>query len=140
MSIVQHDIPAARVLDLFAGTGALGIEALSRGADHADFVEQSTASIDVLRKNLEAVGAGSAAAVHRADALKFIERLSAASYDIAFADPPYRQGLASAVAERWLSAPFSRILGVEHESTERLPPGGELRRYGTTGITFYRRG
>ncbi|MDQ6829152.1 MAG: 16S rRNA (guanine(966)-N(2))-methyltransferase RsmD [Gemmatimonadota bacterium] len=139
MSIIQHDIPGARVLDLFAGTGALGIEALSRGAEHADFVEQSTASIDVLRKNLETVGAGAAASVHRADALKFIERLAAATYEITFADPPYRQGLATALVERWLSTPFSRILGVEHESTEQLPPGGEVRRYGSTAISFYRR-
>lgn len=137
MSIVQPALPDARVVDLFAGSGALGLEALSRGARSADFVEAHASSIAALRKNVEALDAGDAARVHRADALKFAARLSRDAYDVAFADPPYREGLAVRVAECWLATPFARILGVEHEAREPMPPGGDTRRYGDTAITFY---
>lgn len=137
MSIVQPALPDARVVDLFAGSGALGLEALSRGARSADFVEAHASSIAALQKNVEALDAGDAARVHRADALRFVARLSREAYDVAFADPPYREGLAVRVAECWLATPFARILGVEHEARESLPPGGDTRRYGDTAITFY---
>ncbi|HEX7938001.1 MAG TPA: 16S rRNA (guanine(966)-N(2))-methyltransferase RsmD, partial [Gemmatimonadaceae bacterium] len=96
MSIVQLDIPDARVLDLFAGSGALGIEALSRGARSADFVESSAKSLKILQANLAGLDAGAEASVHKADALKFIRDLAPLSYDVAFVDPPYAQGLAAA--------------------------------------------
>src|SRR5918998_5589832 len=89
MSIVQHHLPGASVLDLFAGSGALGLEALSRGAASAVFVEIAAESLRALRANIEALGAGEAAAVRRADALRFAESLPAHAFDIAFADPPY---------------------------------------------------
>ncbi|MEP6692467.1 MAG: 16S rRNA (guanine(966)-N(2))-methyltransferase RsmD [Gemmatimonadaceae bacterium] len=139
LSIVQHDIPDARALDLFAGSGALGIEALSRGAASVHFVEKANASLVALRKNLETLGAGSAATVHHGDAIAFIARLGAGSYDLAFADPPYRLGVAAAVAQHWLAAPFATVLGIEHAAGDAMPPGGDLRRYGMTAITFYRR-
>ena len=139
MSILQGDLPAARVLDLFAGSGALGLEALSRGAQSADFVEMHAASLATLRKNIELLQADDVT-VHRVDALKFIRQLDGESYDIAFADPPYRMGLAADVATRWLASPFSRVLSVEHESREAMPPGGDTRRYGDSAITFYRSG
>jgi 16S rRNA (guanine966-N2)-methyltransferase len=139
MSIVQPRLPDARVLDLFAGSGALGLEALSRGARSAHFVEVSAPSLRALRANIEALGAGPAAVVHRGDALRFARALPEAAYDVAFADPPYRLGLATGVAERWLEVPFAALLGVEHETSEKLPGPGDTRRYGTTAITFYRR-
>src|SRR5215212_5285688 len=71
MSIVQHDIPGSKVLDLFAGSGALGLEALSRGASHADFVENHPRALRVLRGNIELLGPGDRADVHRSDALRF---------------------------------------------------------------------
>ncbi|HEU4565375.1 MAG TPA: 16S rRNA (guanine(966)-N(2))-methyltransferase RsmD [Gemmatimonadaceae bacterium] len=137
MSILQRDLPGARVVDLFAGSGALGLEALSRGAAHADFVEVSARSIQALRANAEALGAGDEATIHRGDALRFIQTLPIGAYDVAFADPPYRLGLAGQVVERWLAVPFARVLSVEHEAKEPLP-GGETRRYGDTAITFFR--
>ena len=140
MSIVQPEIPGARVVDLFAGSGALGLEALSRGAAHCDFVEIATRSLTALRANAEKLGAGDAAHVVRGDALKFAERLTAGAYDIAFADPPYGLSLASRIAERWLEIPFAAVLGVEHAAKERMPEGGDTRRYGDTGITIYRTG
>jgi 16S rRNA (guanine966-N2)-methyltransferase len=139
MSIVQHRLPGARVLDLFAGSGALGLEALSRGAVHADFVETAPASLRAIRDNIAALDAGSDATIHRVDALRFVDALAAHTYDVAFADPPYRLGLAGQLAERWLATPFASVLGIEHERREEMPAGGETRRYGDTGITLYGR-
>ena len=138
MSIVQSDLAEARVLDLFSGSGALGIEALSRGAGEAEFVELSTRSLAALRENLLLVGAGAEATVHRGDALKFVSRLPAHAFDVAFADPPYRLGLAEQVAEQWLATPFARLLGIEHEKAVHLPQSEDRRVYGDTVVTFYR--
>ena len=138
MSIVQPWIPEARVLDLFAGSGALGIEALSRGATSVDFVEMAAPSLDVIRRNLDALGAGDEARIHRADVLKFIAKLEPHAYDVAFADPPYDKGFAASIAEAWIATPFADLLGIEHRFNETMPEGGERRRYGTTSITFYR--
>jgi 16S rRNA (guanine966-N2)-methyltransferase len=138
MSILQPEIPGARVLDLFAGSGALGLEALSRGAEHCDFVEIAARSLAALRANADKLGAGDAAHIVRGDALKFAERLGANAYDIAFADPPYGLHLAERVVQRWLETPFAFVLGVEHATREPMPEGGEPRRYGDTSITFYR--
>jgi 16S rRNA (guanine966-N2)-methyltransferase len=137
MSIVQRWLPGARVLDLFAGSGALGLEALSRGAVSADFVEIHPRSLRALADNIETLGAGEAAVVHRADALRFIEPLGAGAYDVGFADPPYRLGMAERVARSWLAVPFSRILGVEHAVGEMMPEGADVRKYGSTSISFY---
>lgn len=138
MSIVQTDIPDARVLDLFAGSGALGIEALSRGAARAEFVEVSARSLATLRENLSVLGAGPEAVVHRGDALRFVARLEAGAFDLAFADPPYRLGLAEQLAARWQQVPFARVLGIEHERSVTLPEPSDRRAYGDTVVTFYR--
>jgi 16S rRNA (guanine966-N2)-methyltransferase len=138
MSIVGAALPDARVLDLFAGSGALGLEALSRGARSVDFVEQAPASLKILRENAERLGARPHATVHRADALAFVARLAAHAYDLAFADPPYRTGAAPQLAELWLATPFATRLSVEHASNEPMPVGADTRRYGQTSVTFYR--
>jgi 16S rRNA (guanine966-N2)-methyltransferase len=138
MSILGLDIPEARVLDLYAGSGALGLEALSRGAASADFVERDPRSLRALQQNIEALDAGRLVTIHRKAALPFAEALGALDYDVVFADPPYASGEAAALAERWLSDPFSQVLSVEHSATDSLPGGGETRRYGSTAITFYR--
>jgi 16S rRNA (guanine966-N2)-methyltransferase len=137
MSIVQPWLPGARVLDLFAGSGALGLEAVSRGAAHADLVESGAPSLRAIAENIAALGADGAVRVHRGDALRFVDGLAAQAYDVAFADPPYDQGLAAQVAERWLVTPFAGLLGVEHRAFEPMPEGGEKRRYGDTAVTFY---
>ncbi len=139
MSILQLDIPGSRVLDLFAGSGALGLETLSRGAASAEFVESDLKTIHVLRQNVELLGAADSALVHKADALKFAERLGEGAYDLAVADPPYAGGFAMKLALLWLDRPFSRILSVEHDAQEKLPGASDTRRYGSSAITFYRR-
>lgn len=138
MSVVHLSLPGARVLDLFAGSGALGLEALSRGAAEATFVEDDNHAIAALRRNLVTLGASDRATIVRTDAVRFVQTLEAGAFDVAFADPPYERGLATAVADRWLEVAFSRILGVEHSPREVIPGGLDSRRYGDTAITFYR--
>lgn len=138
LSIVRNDVAGSRVVDLFAGSGALGIEALSRGADSCDFVEINGPSLKALGANLDRLGAGDAARVRRVDALRFVAELEPFAYELAFADPPYATDAAVRVATRWLEVPFAAVLGVEHDARTRLPEGGGTRRYGTTAVTIYR--
>ncbi|HET8771974.1 MAG TPA: 16S rRNA (guanine(966)-N(2))-methyltransferase RsmD [Gemmatimonadaceae bacterium] len=147
MSIVLPALDGARVVDLCAGSGALGLEALSRGAVHCDFVEKSSTVRRVLADNIATLGASDRATVHGGSALKAIDESAALvtemPWDVAFADPPYNEGQAVALAERWLRAPFAAIFGVEHESSITLPPHADgresdRRRYGITALTFYR--
>ena len=137
MSIVNPHLPDAKVLDLFAGSGALGLESLSRGAREAHFVENAARSLQVIGANIQTLGAADRAVVHRADALKFLDKLGDDYFDVAFADPPYDEGLATAVAERWLARPFADVLGLEHRRDETLPGEPDVRRYGGTSLSFY---
>lgn len=137
MSIVGPDLPGATVLDLFAGSGALGLEALSRGASVAHFVEMLPRSLAALRDNVRELGAGERAVLHRADAIKFIAKLDVGAFDVAFADPPYRLGHAERLVSAWMASPFARILGVEHERDVRLE-GADRREYGDTVVSFLR--
>lgn len=138
MSILQHEIPGSTVLDLFAGSGALGLEALSRGAEHAAFVENDWRALRVLRKNIEALGAGETAEVQQGDAFRFAGDLPRHAYDLAFADPPYAGGAAARLVGIWLEQPFARILSVEHEARETLAGSTDTRQYGSSAVTFYR--
>lgn len=134
MNILRDRLPGARVVDLFAGTGAMGLEALSRGAARCDFVELDQRSITALGRNITALGA-TGSRIHRADALRFAARLEPLTYDLAFADPPYTTGHAARMAALFRATPFARILGVEHANYEDVGDG-DHRRYGTTVITF----
>jgi len=138
MSIVGTQIAGARVLDLYAGSGALGLEALSRGAASADFVDVAPTAIKMIRENGATLGALDRMYIHRAEALHFAQRLEADAFDIAFADPPYNLGMAPRVAAQWLRVPFAAILGVEHDAHEELPEGGDTRTYGGTAVTIYK--
>src|SRR5213595_3241970 len=91
-SILQRPLRGARVLALFAGSGALGLEALSRGAVSADFVEIHRLALSSLNANITLLKVDDRTVVHRVDALKFAEQLHPGQYDVAFADPPYASG------------------------------------------------
>lgn len=91
-SIIQFELEGRKVLDLFAGSGQLGIEALSRGASSAVFVDLSKKSIEVIKENLENTGLGKTAIVLNTDSIAFVSS-RADKYDIAFLDPPYKSGL-----------------------------------------------
>jgi 16S rRNA (guanine966-N2)-methyltransferase len=140
MSALQLELPGSRVLDLFAGSGALGLEALSRDAAHVTFVERSIGAIRALRENLEKLGAADdEVVVVRGDALAYVLRLQARTFDLALADPPYGTGAAAALAGLFLRKPFATTLWIEHRSREKLPdaPGVHVRRYGDTALTSY---
>src|SRR5687767_15864379 len=83
------ELPNARVLDLFAGTGALGLEAISRGARSADFVEFRPASLHALRANVAALRMRDRTRIFKRDAVQFAAALDPGSYDLTFVDPPY---------------------------------------------------
>jgi 16S rRNA (guanine966-N2)-methyltransferase len=138
MSVVAPVLPGARVLDLFAGSGALGLEALSRGAVAATFVEHDAKAVAALRANVEVLGAGDAARVVKGDALKYARGLGAGAFDLAFADPPYAKGLARDLAEAFAATPFAGLLCIEHGKDDVLPElaGARTRRYGDTYLTF----
>jgi 16S rRNA (guanine966-N2)-methyltransferase len=138
MSMVHPELTGARVLDLFAGSGALGLEALSRGAANAVFVDVSPAAVAAILENGRALGALGEMRVHRGDALRFVRKVEPMAFDVAFADPPYGSGMASRLAQEWLRHPFARVLGIEHAAQEHLPEGGVTRFYGDTAVTIYR--
>jgi len=138
MSMLQPEIPDSRVLDLFAGSGALGLETLSRGAEHVTFVERGPPALRALRSNIDKLGAGADVEIVKADVLRFVEELEPLAYDLALADPPYGQGIASALISAFQRRRFARSLWVEHSPQEDLPdvPDARTRRYGDTAITF----
>jgi 16S rRNA (guanine966-N2)-methyltransferase len=136
MSILGDELTGARVLDLFAGSGALGLEALSRGAVSVSFVELSPPSLRALAENIAALGVEDAVTVHRGDALRYAERLTGTEFDLVLADPPYTTDQASQLVSLFRRKPFGRILSVEHRSDQELD-GGDTRRYGDTAITFF---
>jgi len=135
MSILGGTLAGARVLDLYAGSGALGLEALSRGAESATFVELNPPSLTALRTNIDSLGVADRVTVHRGDAVRFAGRLAAAAFDLALADPPYTAGAAAKLVALFRRVPFARILSVEHPSAQPVD-GDETRRYGDTAITF----
>ena len=134
-SILGGSVGGARVLDLFAGSGALGLEALSRGAAHADFVELAAGSLVALRANVDALGVTDRVTVHRGDALRFAASAAPRAYDIALADPPYTADFAERLAAVFRRSPFAAILAVEHPASRSLD-GDDTRRWGDTAVTF----
>ncbi|HEV2149516.1 MAG TPA: RsmD family RNA methyltransferase [Longimicrobiaceae bacterium] len=139
MAMVEPYVEGARVLDLFAGTGALGLEAMSRGARSADFVEDRPASLHALKANVAALRVRERTRIFKKDALRFAAALEPGSYDLAFADPPYGSRMLDRLIEGWQAKPFAPVLAVEHAADHVLPPGG--KRYlleETTAVTLYR--
>ena len=138
LDLLGEDVRDARILDLFAGTGALGLEALSRGAASADFVEFRPASLHALRANIAALRLRERTRVFKRDAVQFAAALSAGSYDIAFVDPPYESRQLDLVLASWQATAFARILVAEHARTHLLPAGATRHTFEDTVITFYR--
>lgn len=140
LDLLGPDLPNARILDLFAGTGALGLEALSRGARSADFVEFRPASLHALRANIAALRVRERTRIFKRDAVQFAAALSPDSYDIAFVDPPYESRQLDLVLASWQANHFARILVAEHARTHTLPlPGATRRTFEDTVITIYTR-
>lgn len=138
-----NPLPEARVLDLFAGTGALGLEALSRGAAHASFVDDGKAAQKLLRANIDKARAGELTEHLRRDATALGENQSP-PFNVVFLDPPYGKGLgekalSGLIAGKWL-APKAMIIW--EEGRQLAPPAGlvqiDRRRYGDTFVTLLR--
>jgi len=136
-------VGGARVLDLFAGTGALGLEALSRGAARVCLVEDGAVALGILRRNVALMKAGTEVEVIRRDATR-LGPVPGAGFDLVFLDPPYGKGLgeaalASARAGGWLN---DGALVVWEEGLATLPPAGfdllDQRKYGDTVVTILR--
>lgn len=138
LDVLGPDLPNARVLDLFAGSGALGLEAISRGARSADFVEFRPSSLHALRANVAALRLRERTRIFKRDAIPFVALLAAGSYDIAFADPPYTSRLLDRVLGSWRDTQFSGILAVEHQRGHKLPAGAHRQTFEDTVITIYR--
>jgi len=149
-NILGEAVEDARVLDFFAGTGALGIEALSRGAKEAIFVEDHPEALKVLRRNLEHLDLGDRARVLPVPVRSALKKLAVQceNYDLAFMDPPYggeRAGVAlQALADAEIMAPVAWVV-VEHSRRDTSPESAgnlerrELRRYGDTQVAFYQK-
>jgi 16S rRNA (guanine966-N2)-methyltransferase len=138
LGMLEPQLKGARVLDLFAGTGALGLEALSRGARYADFVESRPASLHALKANVAALRVREKTRIFKKDALPFAAALDPYAYDVAFADPPYGSRMLDRLIEGWRAKPFSSLLAVEHAAEHELPAGGKRYLFEETAVTLYR--
>lgn len=143
-NIIQFDVEGRTVLDLFAGTGQLGIEALSRGAESATFVDESTEAIRLVKENLRHCGLEGQ--VRQTESLGFLERCG--KFGLIFIDPPYDSGLAEKALEKIIEFDILREGGIiicETRSTTTLPSvrepyfRGKEYRYGKVKLTVYGR-
>jgi 16S rRNA (guanine966-N2)-methyltransferase len=143
-NIIQFDVEGRRVLDLFAGTGQLGIEALSRGAESAVFLEQSKDAFELVKENLKICGLEGR--VVQADSIGFLEKCG--KFDIVFIDPPYDSGLAATALQKIYKFDILTDGGIiicETRSEAALPPlaspyyKGREYRYGKVKLTVYGR-
>lgn len=135
MSILGPRLPRASVLDLFAGSGALGFEALSRGAAQVTMVDLNPAAVSAMRENAAALGVEDRVIVRRGDAMRFVRKLPVHAFEIALADPPYTIEYAEQLVSAFRDCPFARVLAVEHPATKVIE-GGDTRRYGDIALTF----
>ena len=142
----EDAVENARVIDLFAGTGALGLEAVSRGARFALFVDEGSEARALLRENVEALGLGGLTRIFRRDATKLGDAPTGEKFDLAFLDPPYGKGLApralrALIEGRWLTDGALCVIEEAADEEIALPAGVELldcRTYGDTQIVIAR--
>jgi len=143
-NVLREEIEGKRILDLFAGAGSLGIEALSRGAESVTFVDSSPQSISILKKNLENLNLKSQLSVVRLDGLRALNKLKV-NFQIIFADPPYLKGYAQRIIDSISQSAVlekNGILILEHHKKESfIFPEGILlllkqRRFGDTMVSF----
>lgn len=145
---LMGQIEGARVLDLFSGTGNLGIECISRGAMHVDFVESHKKSLQIVRENLEKLKVTGGYKIHSVDAFKYIASYEGEPYDVVLADPPFTEAWAHALGESIgasrLMAPHSTLV-IEASSKERMDenyPGLnrlDQRTFGDKHLNFFKK-
>ncbi len=134
--LIEAELEGARVLDLFAGSGAVGLEALSRGARYVDFVENGAAALHALKANIAALRERNRTRIFKRDVIPWIQALEPGAYDVAYVDPPYGSRKLDRVLERWAEVPFANVLVVEHHVDQILPIKGRTHGFdGPTRIT-----
>lgn len=149
-SMLLHETAGARFLDLFAGAGCVGLEALSRGAAECTFVELAPRHLAILKANADALAAGARCTLVRADAFAWLETFSGAPFDVAFADPPYELGaekgyagmLKLLVERNVVCAGGLFVAEMKSRHAPEESPDWELcrdRTYGQTRLAIYRR-
>ena len=136
MSAMGGDMDKITVLDLFSGSGALGLEALSRRASSAVFVEQDRGALRILRANIELLGAWDKCMVVEDDVFHYLDG-NREVFDVALADPPYGTAASVSLVSFFLQKPFAHELWLEHRWGEELAPDdvARTRRYGDTALT-----
>jgi len=143
-NIVQNELAGAKVLDIFAGSGSLGIEAISRGASEVVFVERDLAANKILNENVKKLGLNDHSKIYKMGAKTFTDKNPGESFDIIFADPPYNDMQLSTVSE------LGGILKPNGLMVLSYPGRGEIptvygvvvvdnRNYGTAALAFYRK-
>ena len=151
-SIIGGEVQGAAVLDLYAGTGALGLEALSRGAELAVFVDNSTRAVHIINKNIGLCGFTDKTFLFKRDLSKglfFLTKgLPETTFSVVFVDPPYRKGISGFMVQKLAKSSLlspKALVVIEEDVLEEFPAqAGDLaltdqRRYGETGFWFYRR-
>ncbi len=133
LEIVGDNLAGARVLDLFAGSGAVGLEALSRGARYVDFVENGGAALHSLKANIATFRESRRTRIYKRDAIPWVEALEQGAYDIAYADPPYGSRKLDRVLAHWLAVPFAGVLLLEHDKEHVID--GKAKQYDFEGPT-----
>jgi 16S rRNA (guanine966-N2)-methyltransferase len=144
--IADFSLAGQRVLDLFAGTGALGLEALSRGASYCLFVEEDAAARGLIRRNVEALGLTGVTKIFRRDATDLGPAGKHAGFGLVFLDPPYDQGLAeralaAAAKGGWLAPGAMVVIEESKRASVALPPGFaplDHRTWGDTQVVLAR--
>lgn len=138
VALVERDFVAGAVLDLFAGSGALGLEALSRGATSVDFVENGPAALHSLKANVAALRETKRCRIFRRDAVPWVAGVRDGAYAVAFVDPPYGSGKLDRVVEQWRAVPFAEVLVIEHAKEQHVPGGKHYDFPGPTRVTILR--
>lgn len=133
VALVEEELREGSVLDLFAGSGALGLEALSRGAASADFVESGRSALHALKANVAALRETKRCRIFKRDAVQWIQGLERGTYRVAFVDPPYGSKKLDLVLERWQRVPFADVLVIEHDKEQDV--AGRGKRYDFAGPT-----
>jgi 16S rRNA (guanine(966)-N(2))-methyltransferase RsmD len=148
-NVIAAFVPGASVIDIFAGSGAYGLEALSRGAEKAIFLEKNPVCSRVIKENIDVLGVSSRSELVTADAFEWVREMEEKPrFDIVFADPPYNMGMARNILihiNRYDILNHSGLLVIEHHGEEALPDSEGVftllkrKTYADISVSFYRR-
>ena len=137
LDLIADLLPDARVLELCAGTGAVGLEALSRGAASVDFVERHPSALHSLKANVKALRETRSTRIFKRDAVPFTAGLDAGAYDLVLVDPPYGSRLGPLLLEQWRERRYAPVFVLEHATDQEMPNGARRMVVDQTTLTRY---